>query len=1133
MKNNGLSRSFTWLNVTQFLGALNDNVFKLLVVFYIVTLLGDEHRAAVLAAASTVFVLPFLLFSHASGVLADRFSKRNIIVIAKLLEALVMLFGCTAIYFKSPPALYAVIFFMCTQSALFGPSKYGIIPELVPAAALSKANSLLVGLSFLAIIIGTFIPSYLLLRVLNRNFLGLGVFCVAVAAAGIFASLRIEVTPAQGSRRRFSALFVKQIYGTLRDVRRDRHLSMAILGAAFFSFLGAFLQQNTMLYAQDNLGMDWIAGGYIFPVAALGIGLGALVSGRFSGRNIEFGIVPIGAAGLAAAAVMLGALQPDLWGAICIICLAGFSAGLFVVPLNAFIQYRSPPERRGEILAALNFISFLGIALAGGLVYVLYRLLRLPPSGGFIAIGGATAALAVVAIVVLPDFLVRLLVVMLTRCIYRIRMAGVDNLPVDGGALLTPNHFTWVDGLLLSAATQRRIRFVMAREIAAHPLLRALSRLMRVIPISPGDPPRKMVASIRAARQALADGFIVCIFPEGAVTRNGNMRKFRPGLEKIVRGTGCPIIPAYIGGAWGSIFSYQGGRLLGHVPKALPYPIQLVFGSPLPTTSTADDVERAVRELSATAFDLRKSRGRTLPRLFVRRARRRWFRRCVADSSGRKMTYGRTLVSALALSRRLAAAAGSEPYVGLLLPAGVGGVLANTALTLAGRIPVNLNFTASREAIDSAIRQCGIRTVISSRVFLEKTGFTLPDAEMLYMEDIVPSISRTCRTAAALKALFVPAGLLVRGKQGPDDPATVIFSSGSTGDPKGVVLTHHNIISNVESFAQVFNFRRNDRMCGVLPFFHSFGYTATLWTPLLIGFSVTYHPNPLDGARIAGLVRERRLTILLATPTFLLAYLRRAKREDFASLRVVVAGAEKLKPRLADSFEERFGVRPLEGYGATELAPVAAINVPDVTIDRVFQAGTREGSIGQPIPGVAMRVVDPDTGETLPSNTEGLLLVKGPNVMREYLSNPRKTAEVLKGGWYHTGDIARIDDDGFVFIVDRLSRYSKIGGEMVPHLAVEDVLSDGLHGVERALAVTAASDEKKGEQLVVFYTDDVGKPEKLHEIAQNSKLPNLWRPRRDNYFHIEELPKLGSGKLDLRRLRELAEQYTRDGVCET
>ncbi|GAI14588.1 unnamed protein product, partial [marine sediment metagenome] len=317
-----------------------------------------------------------------------------------------------------------------------------------------------------------------------------------------------------------------------------------------------------------------------------------------------------------------------------------------------------------------------------------------------------------------------------------------------------------------------------------------------------------------------------------------------------------------------------------------------------------------------------------------------------------------------------------------------------------------------------------------SRAFLEKLeSFKAPEGTV-YLEDIMLRISGLARIKALLKAMFMPENILLKKKKiDPDDLATIIFSSGSTGEPKGVMLSHHNIISNIESIKMVFKFEKSDRMCAILPFFHSFGYTTTLWCPLILGFSSYYHANPVDGSKIAELVREKCLTTLLTTPTFLLAYIRRAKRDDFASLQAVVVGAEKLKKRVADTFEEQFGIRPLEGYGTTELSPVGALNVKDVVIDDTGQVGVKEGSVGHPIPGVTMKIVDPDSGAALPSGEEGLLMVKGPNVMIGYLDDKEKTSEVLQDGWYNTGDIAKIDEDGFVFLLDRMSRYSKIGGE--------------------------------------------------------------------------------------------------------
>jgi acyl-[acyl-carrier-protein]-phospholipid O-acyltransferase / long-chain-fatty-acid--[acyl-carrier-protein] ligase len=529
-------------------------------------------------------------------------------------------------------------------------------------------------------------------------------------------------------------------------------------------------------------------------------------------------------------------------------------------------------------------------------------------------------------------------------------------------------------------------------------------------------------------------------------------------------------------------------------------------------------------ELSCLYYEARKPERVPMGRELVRAARARWSRLAMVDSTGKRLTFGRMLTGVVLLGTILRRRCAGEDRIGLLLPTSVGGALANLAITLIGKTAVNLNFTASRDSIRSAMQQCGLQTLITSRAFLEK----LPDLPVqqlstIYLEDLMGSISKQEKIKALLRARFEPVRLLCRIPDfTPDRIVTIIFSSGSTGEPKGVMLSHHNIQSNIESLRAVFSADPADNVCAALPFFHSLGYTGTLWFPMLSGFSTAYHPNPLDGAVIAQLARENRSTILFATPTFLLLYLRKAQKEDFATLKLVVVGAEKLKERLAQSFEDKFGVRPLEGYGATELSPVAALSLPHVEAGGIKQCGWKPGSVGMPLPGVAMRIVDPDTGAPRPAGEPGLLLVKGANVMVGYLGRADLTAEAIQDGWYRTGDIAVLDHDGFVTITDRLSRFSKIGGEMVPHLGVEDALLGALGASGPVLAVTALPDERKGEKLVLLYTDEAGDAQKVKAAIDACDMPNLWKPAADACFRIEALPVLGTGKLDLKGLKTMA-----------
>jgi len=521
--------------------------------------------------------------------------------------------------------------------------------------------------------------------------------------------------------------------------------------------------------------------------------------------------------------------------------------------------------------------------------------------------------------------------------------------------------------------------------------------------------------------------------------------------------------------------------------------------------------------------DLSFGNGKTLGERFVGTARGCWGRRCISDSTGKSLNYGQTLVSTALLREEIKRIAGRDKMVGIFLPPSVASAVVNMAVSLSGKISVNLNYISSEEVLGNSIQQCGLRCIISSRSFLAKRNVLKASQGIVFIEDMVESFRWFDKLYAYMKARFWKRELLsdLRGRCG-GEAATVIFSSGSSGKPKGVVLSHHNIISNIESLVSVIRFESDDNLCVVLPFFHSFGYTCGLWLPLLNGISASYAANPLDAGMVGDVARENRSTILFAAPTFLLRYTRRTASSDFVSLRLVVAGAEKLRPGIADSFEEKFGIRPLEGYGATELSPVVALNLPEYLSRRVDITGSKEGTAGKPIPGVEVKVVSFGTGEELPAGQEGVLLVRGANVMLGYLERDGRIAELIKDGWYNTGDVGCIERGGFLKITGRLSRFSKIGGEMVPHSGIEEIYFEELQTAEQVVAVTGIPEEKKGEELIVLYKDGAVSADKLYEIISRSKLPNIWKPRRNNYIKVDSIPKLGSGKLDLLGLRKIA-----------
>jgi acyl-[acyl-carrier-protein]-phospholipid O-acyltransferase/long-chain-fatty-acid--[acyl-carrier-protein] ligase len=516
----------------------------------------------------------------------------------------------------------------------------------------------------------------------------------------------------------------------------------------------------------------------------------------------------------------------------------------------------------------------------------------------------------------------------------------------------------------------------------------------------------------------------------------------------------------------------------------------------------------------------------TLGSRFLRTAKRRWSSFAMADSTGRELTFGRALAGSLLLARAIRRLAPDQANIALLLPASVGGALANIAVIFAGKVVVNLNFTAGRDAMDAAIERCAIATILTSRSFLKKAGLAeMPG--MVFLEDLVEQTSGVSRAAMLAAARLLPAPVVEQlfvARSGADAIAAIIFSSGSTGVPKGVMLSHRNILSNIDAATELFRLTPDDVVLGVLPFFHSFGFTVTLWLPLVVGVGAAYHPNPTDAKTIGELAARYHGTLLISTPTFCTAYVRKIQPEQFSHLRLAIVGAERLREPVAAAFKERFGIELTEGYGCTEMAPVVAVNVPDATSagpERSRPARCQRGSVGRPMPGIAAMVVDAETGEGPLVGKEGLLLVNGPNRMAGYLGEPALTSQAFRDGWYVTGDIATIDEEGFIRITDRLSRFSKIAGEMVPHMKVEEELQSLLRDPHTCV-VTAVGDETKGERLVALHTDPGLTAQQAWEKLSQSDLPRLWIPKREDIRYVESIPTLGSGKIDLRGVRRLA-----------
>src|SRR5712692_3320678 len=711
----------------------------------------------------------------------------------------------------------------------------------------------------------------------------------------------------------------------------------------------------------------------------------------------------------------------------------------------------------------------------------------------------------------------------LVRTFYRIHALGLEHLP-KGGFLLLPNHITWVDAIVLQLACPRPIRYIIDQEFYHKPILRPFLRTVGCIPIDV----RHSRSAIRAATEQIAAGEIVCLFPEGQLTRSGTLLRLRRGYELIAQHANAKVVPVWLDRLWGSIFSFQGGKFFTKLPKEIPYRVTVAFGKALePQNADIATVREELLKLGEFCFSRRPSLDRHLAEECVRGLKHRPFSTAVIDGTDHtKLSRSKLLGAAAALSRYLRKEF-PDQRIAIVLPASKGSMLANLAVTLADKVPVDLNFTMGCAANESCCKRANLRVALSATQFMERLkDFPWPK-RVLRLDELMPQLKRKI-VFWWIVSLLVPARLLLRLLRVPNEgghrEAVLLFTSGSTGEPKGVVVSHRNVVGNVLQFRQLLDAKKDDAILASLPFFHTFGSTVTLWYPLIEGVRIVTYPNPLEVAKNAALIERYNLTLLLATPTFLRGYLRKVEPDKLRSLRLVITGAEKLQLDLAKSFEERFNQKVFEGYGLTETSPVVSVNLPEPQPTKPgeqVQPSSRLGSVGKMAPGIAAEIREPETDRKLSLHETGMLWLRGPNIFEGYLKDPERTAEVLHDGWFKTGDIGRFDEDGFLYIEGRLSRFSKIGGEMVPHEAIEQKIVDllDLSGKdERAIAIVGVQDEAKGEAVVLLSAVDIDLAQlrtKLHEAG----VPNLWIPKRVQ--RIESVPVLASGKLDLKKCQEL------------
>ena len=1138
---------------TNFLSAFNPVFYCTLVALYINMYHPFFSRQALnVLFVSAVYTAPLLVTGVLSHYLNTRFSSRNVIVFGKALEILFAAFGAAAFWIPGD----LCVGFMLAAAALMG-GEYSVYrPALKNFTAkhnsvheLSRAGAAVESTTFGGIVAGTVTAVlFFNLSELCHERPGFGaLLTILTAIYALLLSRRLHVNLPAKRMVRFSEL-PRRWLDTLR--LQPRYRELVLTGVSECYIFGSVILMSAL--STQYIDVYFASGSattdpHLYSIlgsTVVGAAIGCIWGAWRSRKTVEIGLVPPAALAMTVTALLVSSLpeHSDVYiesGLLALLLFVfGFFAGSMLIPVQAYQARFVKKELRPAFFSWFYFPFGLAILLAIGIAFLmcLYNIPLFDVTLGFAVF---TVAVAAVTFFFMPQFLLRMLMRALLATLYRLRIFHIENMPQDGPALLVANRASFVDMLFISACTARPVRFMMHESYFRYPLLSTLYKLAGFIEV-PSNKPKRLRKLFAKTRKLLRKGELICVFPEGDITRNGVMSSFRGGMSEMLPAKlNVPVIPVYIGMTWGSIFSCYNGKFKLRWPNELPHPASVTIGKPIPPNTSGYGIRVAISELGAETELIPGATERPFHSQFTFIMKQHPFRKHLREFSGGKFRAPgnfRLLLRAVLISRHLRSlCAEDENNVGIMLPNSLDLCTSFVAVQLADRTPAVLNYTAQSRAVDAAIERADARHIVTTRNFIEKQKLAERPG-MIFLDELDSSVLTPWRRFSwFLAAIFLdPEELmkLLAPKTWNDveQVAVILFSSGSTGVPKGVMLTHHNINADVTSITKVIGWSRSDRIAGNLPLFHSFGMTVSFWMPVITGAETTMLANPLDTAAMGEIMLKRRTTLLVTTPGFLQFYMRRCPKESFTSLRLTITGAEKLRDDIASRFRALTGLTIAEGYGCTELSPVVSINLANSRMELGAQVAEL-GSIGPPLPGVCVKIVDPDTFELLPENTDGLMIVKGATVMKGYLGDPEKTAEVMHDGkWYITGDIARMNRNGFITITGRLSRFSKIAGEMVPHELVEREINNLLRPEDRLFAVCGGSDTRKGERLLVFYTD----PERMdpeYVVRELNKLPipKLWIPKADSFVRLPSLPVLGSGKLDLAKLAEMAQNFCTTG----
>lgn len=1166
-------RGFTPYLVIAFLNAFTDLGHKIIIQNIVFKHYDGTTQIVLTAIVNALILLPFVALFTPTGYVADKYPKDLVIKISAAAAIPVTALITLCYYQGWFEFAFILTLVLGIQAAFYSPAKYGYIKELVGKENLAMANAYVQGITIVSILAGTFVFSIFFESYLSAAFgdgakLGeadghsisgilqtiapLGFALVACSSLETLFALRLPNKGATNTAMKFDVkhyVTFQYLRENLASIRRTEVIWLSIIGLSIFWGVNQVLLAAFPEYLKHTLGeTNTIVSNGLMGLGGVGIVVGSLFAGKVSKNFIETGILPIGAFGMSISLLVLPSLT-NLYLIGGLFFFYGVMGGLFIIPLNALVQFNAGAGDEGKVLAGNNFMQnavmflFLMVEVAFVSTNTIEGMpFKIDSTVIFYFLFAVAFIGSVFTLSKLPQAFIRYAVTFLLTRRYILSVQGMKNIPASGGVLLVGNHSSWLDWAILQIACPRPVRFVMFRAFYKKWYLKKFLDLFGVIPISTAG----SADSLRAIQEQLSKGEVVALFPEGRISKNGQLAEFQRGFELAAKGVeNLVIVPFYLRGLWGSFYSYATKKLQANSKRKFVRDITVTFGKPMDSTSDtrfgklnlAAEVKQEVLTLSIASWHAYAETLEPVHIAWLHTAKKMGGALSLANFDGTELSHTRLLTAAIAFSKRIKALTVGEQNVGILLPASSGGVLANLGVLMNGKTVVNLNYTASKEALQHALNAANIKTVLTSAQFLKKLegrGINLSEllsqVKVINLEELREKISKVELLMTLLQVKLFPTGLLralyfKRPKLG--DTAAILFSSGSEGLPKGVELSHRNLIGNIKQVISVLNPPDEEVVLSSLPIFHAFGLTVTTLMPLVEGLTMVCQPDPTDAVSVGKMVAKYKVSLMCGTSSFLGLYARNNKLHPlmFETIRMVVAGAERLNEQVREAFKDKFGITIYEGYGTTETTPVAGCNVPDAlsTFDWSIQIGNKQGTVGLPLPGTAFKIVAPDSMEELPIGGAGLILIGGPQLMKGYLNDEKKTATAfveLDGiRWYKTGDKGVIDEDGFLKILDRYSRFSKIGGEMVSLSAVEDEVRKCLSDKATEIIAVGIPDAAKGEKIVLLVAGDEDAAALRQRLVEGG-VNALMIPKQ--VLRVDTIPKLGTGKTDFATAKKFA-----------